>query len=1328
MDAKAKKAAIAAAGILGVSTTAYLATRAKYRAGFKESANMAEDMAKNIKTESVKARQHTMVFTVGGMAYADESPETISGERLATTMKMALSRDKGKDFKLIPVNNADSNVPAERKRGSGLEQAVDAARIYYDRIAKNGRSPAAVNLAAHVIAWSDANPKAQVVMAGHSMGGYDVHEAQEILRIARPDLEGRLKSFAIGSRYLGLTNKFGESHTIGSPNDPETSRFPTRDLKSFSDVKGHSQGAYFASPEAKKFMADTIYRGVKVADPPAPAATPKKKGGSKKADADEISFDADPPTSMPSASSITPQNDGQRQFYTMLKVVIERVYQDRVDRIFNCKVSDGNTVSGWFQDGLKVFKFELGQKGLTYAPVRPGRGDSAQQVFALSLMPVLVFDSEAHEAIKIAHPGEFQVEDQIHLDSGKKKCTSPGAYNCGGACISGKRVCRVGGQNIASPGEISAIARVGRSIGLAQTGNQTPPQTPTQAATQASKAEPEDPYKDLSIRDLRDLAKGRVSRYSYMSKDQIKSALKAADESPEQQERLRKTLEKARTRREADPLRSYKSIQSLSFLWKNKKGVAAAISAGITVFGVTNEIYSRMRQRYRGGFYESANTAESRAQGIKVETVPRGVNNVTFCVDGFSYGDNENRGHQVETELKKADPNGFGKKHKLISVTGEEYTDLPGAGRIPQPVRGAVESLQAMNRQLFETQIRGRNPQAIELAAQMHAYSQAYGGSKPSPQRKNINVIAYHEGGHVVDEAMEIFHIIDPKAAGNVRVVKLGTPYFGLTNQIAKKGRVKRSGAEIKGRTITVTSPGDAFSVFPKMNPVQINTVKGNGLKDYLSDPRALDRIRSTFEVENHGKRRAPAPTKKIKSPTPKKVENPTPDDIPRTPPSEAPGSGGVINKVVIPPAPKTKPQKRNPSEPKSDANYYLDSFVSCFANEKEDAQEGGEFDAKKSLKGAIAQICPAIAQVLTIEHQGQGLTGKFVDIRRRVYRYSINGAKISYQEILPPGQRVDSIGPDQCKIGTPCKESCIERGTKCLGTLSEASQAIVKLVKQTLEKEELPSRGEILKTAGTVIRGAIKNPRQFIREGKEREEMVIKGLEFAEGKKLPDKTLMMASFLKKANDQIDTHVDKVVKTALEPENLKENAVATGGYVGSQVGAAVGGFPGQLAGDLAGAMATRKAINDYQRLKQAQSKLAEDEVFAKAGKLKKLAMVNGQMLSDMRDDKVKQKAGDDMTADISGWAIGNAYALTAANKAIPVPGAAAALAIVPAIVSARSKVKSGEGLKGVSTAFEERNKTLTAPIGAVRSGNAKEAEVRESAKKWIKAFKKSLFM
>jgi len=200
-------------------------------------------------------------------------------------MKIAISRDKGRDLKMVPVSNADANVPADRKRGNLLEQTVDSAKIYYDRVVKNGRSKAAVNLAAHVIAYADANPDKQLIMAGQSLGGSDVHEAQEILKIARPDIEKRLKSFAIGTPWMGLTNKFGESYTISSPNDRQTSLFPKRDAKEFPGVVGHTQGSYFGNDDVKKFMSDVIYDGVEL-----PSKQPSKN---KKSKSNTDSFHAD---------------------------------------------------------------------------------------------------------------------------------------------------------------------------------------------------------------------------------------------------------------------------------------------------------------------------------------------------------------------------------------------------------------------------------------------------------------------------------------------------------------------------------------------------------------------------------------------------------------------------------------------------------------------------------------------------------------------------------------------------------------------------------------------------------------------------------------------------------------------------------------------------------------------------------------------------------------------------------------------------------------------------------------------------------------------------
>lgn len=259
-----QKAALVGAIAVGTPPTTYMAARARYRAGFKESAKIAEEKAKTIEAKKIKDREHTIVFGVGGMAYEDESPQVRSGERIVTAAKLAFSQEKGKDFKLVPVDNSASNVPVGRKRGNKLDELIDVANIYYQR-AKKGRSQAAVDLAAHVIAWSDANPDKQLVMMGHSMGGYDIHEAQEILRIARPDIEKRLKSFSFGSNYYGMTNKFGESYSIVNDKDPQV--FISRDTKMFKneefktlDNKAHNQGAYFSDSQIKEFVAEVIYK------------------------------------------------------------------------------------------------------------------------------------------------------------------------------------------------------------------------------------------------------------------------------------------------------------------------------------------------------------------------------------------------------------------------------------------------------------------------------------------------------------------------------------------------------------------------------------------------------------------------------------------------------------------------------------------------------------------------------------------------------------------------------------------------------------------------------------------------------------------------------------------------------------------------------------------------------------------------------------------------------------------------------------------------------------------------------------------------------------
>lgn len=252
-------AAIAATAGIGGAT--YFKMVKNYRKGFAQSARMAEDMAKDIKLGKVKNAQKNIVFGAGGTWYG-EATDMISGEQIIMATKRAGSRtNHAKDFKGVPINNSSYNLLAKKKtpkRFVPLHYAKDAGNVYLQGL-KKGRNQSAVEMAANVIAYGDKYPDRQLIMVGHSSGGFIVHEAQEILRVARPEYASRLKSVAIGTEWYGATQSFGKSVTLASKRDPFTSMFPTRDARFFDGVKSHSLSNYLKDEEVQRFLKRYIY-------------------------------------------------------------------------------------------------------------------------------------------------------------------------------------------------------------------------------------------------------------------------------------------------------------------------------------------------------------------------------------------------------------------------------------------------------------------------------------------------------------------------------------------------------------------------------------------------------------------------------------------------------------------------------------------------------------------------------------------------------------------------------------------------------------------------------------------------------------------------------------------------------------------------------------------------------------------------------------------------------------------------------------------------------------------------------------------------------------
>lgn len=282
----ATAAATATAGTIGMSAAAYATVRDNYRSKFPESAKQAQEQAKNITVEPLRDQAHTILFGLGGFTQGEGANDTLSGTRMANGARKAFSRhSKGKDIKAIPIANVSNGMDLEGAESTGnIDTVISAIKLHTNNLGGNEQNEASVNLAAHVIAYADKYPDRQIVMMGHSYGGSVLFEAEELLRIARPKIEDRLKSVAFGTQWGGMTNSFGRSITVGSKNDFFTQAMPTRNLRKVDSVKGHFMGDYIDDPNVIELVQNHIYDGVDVeAFKPKPPQKSQKSKRDRKA-------------------------------------------------------------------------------------------------------------------------------------------------------------------------------------------------------------------------------------------------------------------------------------------------------------------------------------------------------------------------------------------------------------------------------------------------------------------------------------------------------------------------------------------------------------------------------------------------------------------------------------------------------------------------------------------------------------------------------------------------------------------------------------------------------------------------------------------------------------------------------------------------------------------------------------------------------------------------------------------------------------------------------------------------------------------------------------
>lgn len=495
----------------------------------------------------------------------------------------------------------------------------------------------------------------------------------------------------------------------------------------------------------------------------------------------------------------------ERSFLLMLKQLLERAYQDGIDQFYNWSIK-GNTLSGVFRDGASLFRFQLSDRGLSYQPIRASeRGDEPD-------IPLPVLRTDAKRP---------------------KKCTPGKSYACGGACLPNSKVCRINQRRIVKPEEFQTLMRSAREVQLRQAG--VSPATAKETAANATP--PKKELKDMTIRELRKEAQDRgVPGYSHVDKQTLRNMIEAWDATPEDQRKILKSIEKQKKERDADPLKDFKRFFGLQKYFRRVNSTAS-IASLVTAAGlihISYDAYQRVRENYRGNFSTSAATAENMSTTIKVENVKKSNEYITFAVDRLG----SRHTGTLKDELLKADPKFFGKHHIVTTPANEENPASKVLAKAPKGVRDTVENYTATMHRLSQQVLRGRDPQSIDLAAQVMAYHRKY-------PDKEICLIGDHDGGMVVNEAAEILFAANKDLASRLRIVNVGTPSFGLTEAVTNTPESRDKDKKTRvGSTLTLTSRPEPFHLFPGINQQQINSVKGDRIQDYLKDSYALDRIR----------------------------------------------------------------------------------------------------------------------------------------------------------------------------------------------------------------------------------------------------------------------------------------------------------------------------------------------------------------------------------------------------------------------------------------------------------------------------------------------------
>jgi hypothetical protein len=858
----------AGAAIMGIPTAAYLIQKARFKAGFSNSAELAKEQAKTYKVpnttftgfRSISDQQlpgssiksdvtsvntgkpaHQITFFAGGIGAVDG----LEGDHMGLQVAKMLS-----DHHVVGIETPEQEVSFAQGDTVAspryLKKVVSA--LLKDNLTK-GRSEVAVRIAARAYAYHQKHPGLPINLIGQSGGGMPVREAEEILKkIGVKDI----RVVTAGSPYFGLTSPSGIS-LIDPKKDPVDKIYgATMPNKVPVNVVGHM--GYFSNTPYKLYDENGVWKkGVSsnifnesVPNESVKEVLIKHFDRNKNIESSRVSKDS--------------SDDNLQQIKNQFSILLSRSYGKPIVKVGGIKITLDNNVIGLAQDSLgKILEFTFKDNKFTYKLSR----NSAK------------LDSYYRQDRKIL----------------KKKCRK--GISCGDTCIEANDTCKLSINQIATPNEIARLKQSIVQFKLEQ--NQaiaSIPQNPENNDIPVKSKYIVNPQTGIpyTIRELRKQAQEkRIYGYGSMTIKELQGTLQLYDQKPESRDKITRGISKrtgfstkaiasAGLSGRGTPLeRSTKrSLKNTADVWRKLEALAkfastspvswSAAAVGAFLIGRTIKGYEQAKQSYREGFNESARMAEEQASKLNLQhplerdgepsLLPNGKprmtsrinqDNITFAIgSGKGYGAEEMKSLlQREKNADNAKDYWLTHSNYVIPFNLKEFgTPQPEGGGEPGIASTVVNGVGG----IIQNFARKRNQDAVDLAASIYAHAIAISpqdGKTLVNRSKKINIVAHCNGGLVTKEALEILSRMELKGSPSgkkvmeqVNAVYLGTPHFGFAENVSRRQR-------------TIISPQDPISILPTFGEGArqqwISSVAGGSARDYLSDERVRDAIREAF-------------------------------------------------------------------------------------------------------------------------------------------------------------------------------------------------------------------------------------------------------------------------------------------------------------------------------------------------------------------------------------------------------------------------------------------------------------------------------------------------